>query len=250
MVSCDTPEKAGYAGKALVSQAKLNECRKRLENGFYDALPEPLRRYLLRKLLSDAAERHIGAGELASEVFSAMLERRLTLLDGSKRNTAIVPTGDIIDRYSRMLVYIAPWFADSKADPLPPKGDPARNTFNLDMIATGWAAFFPIYPSLPQNEDLNLAIAAAQIAWSEKRGAWKAFGTRLLLGYEYRMCIKLGTAKTAVAGIRAAFQRICVDLRSVKSVGKFGFHKAPPCYRLWVWQDDTQQASVDLGIAF
>ena len=33
MVSCDTPEKAGYAGKPNKSQPKLDKCKQRLENG-------------------------------------------------------------------------------------------------------------------------------------------------------------------------------------------------------------------------
>ena len=35
MVSCDTPEKAIYAGKPEVSQPKLDKCKERLEGSFY-----------------------------------------------------------------------------------------------------------------------------------------------------------------------------------------------------------------------
>jgi endonuclease YncB( thermonuclease family) len=248
MVSCDTPEKAGYAGKPETSQPKLDQCRERLENGYYAVLPPPLRRYLIRKLTPDAARKHIEAGQRATEVFDQLLETRLTRPDGTKRKVAVIPTGQLIDTYGRLLAYLAPWFAGTRSDPLPPRGDPARRTFNLDMIENGWAAFFPIYPSLPGNDDFNQAIAAAETVWRQRLGAWREYGRRLLLAYEFRMCIKLGTAKTAAAGIEKAFERLCVDLRTMRVVGKFGFYRVPPPYRLWVWEADIEQATRDLGL--
>ena len=65
MVSCDTPEKAQYAGNPEIAQPKLNLCRQRLESGFYDAIPQPLRNYFLIKLTADAAEKHILAPPFA-----------------------------------------------------------------------------------------------------------------------------------------------------------------------------------------
>jgi hypothetical protein len=32
------------------------------------------------------------------------------------------------------------------------------------MVERGWAASFPIYPSLPEDHDMNLLIAAAESA--------------------------------------------------------------------------------------
>lgn len=163
---------------------------------------------------------------------------------------ATIPTGELIDRYGRLLAYIAPWYGGSRSnDPLPPKGDPRRDTFNLNMIENGWAAFFPIYPSLPGNADFNRAIASAEIAWEEKRGAWATYGEDLLLAYEYRACIKLAEAETASEGVKKAFQRVCVDLRSLKVVGLFGFYNVPPCYRLWIWEDDLEEAKESLNLS-
>ncbi len=245
MVSCDTPEKAGYAGKPETSQPKLDTCRERLENGFYDALPQELREYLIEKLTPDAAAWHIAAGMEATNVFNTFLEDRLTRPSGTKRNLAIIPTGEIVDMYGRLLAYLAPWLDP----PLPPKDDPERQTFNLNMIESGWAAFFPIYPSLPRNTDMNRAIAAAESAWEEQRGVWATqAGSQFLLAYEFRACVKLGTANTAAAGLDKAFQRVCVDLRNLRIVGKYGFHAVPPCYRLWAWEKDLPQARIDLGL--
>ena len=156
--------------------------------------------------------------------------------------------GEIIDRYGRLLAYLAPYFAATAADPLPPRGDPARRTFNLDMIDAGWAVFFPVYPSLPSDADMNAAIAAAESAWDNQRGAWHDFGEDLLVGYEYRACVKLGTAADADAGIAEAFQRVCVDLRNLRIVGRFDFHAVPPPYRLWVWQEQLAEAKAAMGL--
>jgi len=248
MVSCDTPEKAGYAGKPETSQPKLDRCRERMEGSFYNELPLRLREYLNSKLTGDAAQRHIDAGNEATNIFNTILDERLTRPDGKKRSVATIPTGEIIDKYSRLLAYIAPWFSNTPGDPLPPRDSSERWTFNLNMIGNGWAAFFPIYPSLPGNEDMNLAIKAAESAWDSKIGIWAAYGSNVLLGYEFRACIKLGTAENGADGIKSAFERICVDLRDLRIVGKFGFPEVPPCYRLWVWEKDIVDAKRDLGL--
>jgi endonuclease YncB( thermonuclease family) len=195
MVSVDTPEKQHYAGLPPTAQTTLNRCRRRLQDGTYDALPTQLRDYLIGRLTPDAAERHIAAGLGASATFEALQEQRLTRPNGTRRRVAVIPTGEFIDRYGRLLAYLAPWFAGPPGDPLPPKDAPERRTFNLDMVASGWGALFLIYPSLPRNDDLNLLLEAAEAAWEERRGAWAAFGEDLLLGYEFRAAIKLGVKK-------------------------------------------------------
>jgi endonuclease YncB( thermonuclease family) len=276
MVSIDTPEKQHYAGAAPTSQPKLDRCRDRMTSGFFDGvLPSDVRDYFITKITPDAAERHIDAANNATAKFKLFQTERL---DQSGR-VANIPTGEIVDRYGRMLSYIAPWLKP----PLPPRDHPSRRTFNLQMIETGWAAFFPIYPSLPQNDDMNVAIAAAEAAWDNRLGQW-TFGADLLLAYEFRACIKLseavGTARKAgennrnfytVADLDAArlalnadgwtitertaadltskaFQRICVDLRDVSEVGEFGFVDVPPPYRLWFWADDASEARAALGL--
>jgi hypothetical protein len=110
--------------------------------------------------------------------------------------------------------------------------------------------FFPIYPSLPRDDDLNRALRAAESAWRQKLGAWQAFGGDLLLGYEYRACLRLGApdpappapAVPAATRVAGAFRRICIDVRSHEILGRYGYHKVEPPYRLWVWQDQLQDA--------
>lgn len=249
MVSCDTPEKAHYAGGPALAQPKLNRARERLADGFYDELPEGLRDYLIARLGPDAAQRHIDAGNAATAAFLKLRDERLQRPNGARRRIAVMASGEIVDRYGRLLAYFAPYYASTASDPLPPRDDPRRRTFNLDMIESGWAAFFPIYPSLPRASDMNLAIAAAERAWKGRRGTWKKGGRTLLLGYEYRACVKLAQASSARAGIRAAFRRACIDLRTMRNVGPFGFSDVPPPYRLWVWSEDLAQARADLGFS-
>src|SRR5512145_3213312 len=83
MVSCDTPEKAPYAGKPEVSQPKLDKCKERLEGSFFNTIPQELRDYLIRKLTNNAAEKHTRAGNDATTVFGDLLEERLTKPTGS-----------------------------------------------------------------------------------------------------------------------------------------------------------------------
>lgn len=248
LVSCDTAEKATYAGGPETAQMRLDACRRRLENGFYNALPDEMRDYLMGRLSADAARRQIEAANAASAYFDAILAERLTRPDGTQRRMAVMPSGEIIDSYGRMLAYLAPWFDATPSDPLPPRDSLERRTFNLQMVADGWAAFFPIYPSLPRLADMTLAVDSAERAWDERIGMWNAFGETVLLGYEYRICIKLARAADAAEGISRAFQRVCVDLRTLRIVGRFGFPTVPPSLRLWVWQNDLDEARAVLGL--
>ncbi len=148
-----------------------------------------------------------------------------------------------------MLAYIAPWFAGTKRDPLPPRNAPERRTLNLELIEEGFAAFFPIYPSLPTPADLQRALRAADRAWRERRGVWRTQGDDVLLGYELRACVKLARAATPAAGIADAFQRGCIDLRTMANTGPFAFGKIPPSHRLWYWNADAREALLSLGAA-
>jgi endonuclease YncB( thermonuclease family) len=250
MVSVDTPEKSHYAGSPAISQPKLDRCRARLEAGFFPEIPESLSNYLQARLGPGAAKRHIDAANRASAELASALDLRLALPGGEKRRKlAVMPTGAFLDENARLLAYIAPWYTKEE---LPPKDDPRRETFNLQQVRTGWGAFFPIYPSLPGNDDLNRAIADARVAWETPLGARDEFGEDLLLGYEYRACIKLAgqpTEPDAATLTAAAFRRHCVDLRDLGLRGRFGWADVPGWARLWIWPEDLPQARIDLGLA-
>ncbi len=245
MVSIDTPE-SHFGGSAPTAQATLDRARQRLEAGAYDVIGHELRDYLIGRLGPDAAERHLSAGVRAGEEFARMRAERLVIdpVSGVGK-VGILVTGEVIEENGRLLAYVAPWLTR----PLPPPDDPKRRTFNLQLVETGWAALFLIYPSLPRDADLLRAVTAAEMAWDNKLGAWAEFGEDLLLGYEYRACIKLGEPDRpdqppVAPGVRidAAFRRVCVDLRTRVIVGRFGYHAIEPPYRLWFWQQDLDTA--------
>jgi hypothetical protein len=82
--------------------------KQRLENGFYNEIPIELRNYLVGRLTADSTSKHINAGNDVTEKFEDILEQRLTKPDGKKHNIAVIPTGEIIDSYGRLLAYMAP----------------------------------------------------------------------------------------------------------------------------------------------
>ncbi len=160
----DTPE-SKLGGAPATAQQTLDRCRQRLADGVYDEIDEPLRRHLHHRLTADAAQRHLAAGASAAEEFAKMRTARLEVsADTGRAKVGIIVTGEVIEEDGRLLGYVTPWLAP----PMPPRDDPRRRTFNLEMVETGWAAFFPLYPSLPRNVDLNLVL---QTAWQRKLGA-------------------------------------------------------------------------------
>jgi hypothetical protein len=48
--------------------------------------------------------------------------------------------------------------------------------------------------------------------------------------------------------IADAYQRLCVDLRDLRLVGKFDYHEVPPSQRLWIWEADLAAATHDLAL--
>ncbi len=261
-VSVDTPEKESVAGAPAIAQTKLDLTRKRIEDGLFCALlSDRLAAYLVSKLTGDAAERHVTAGHGASASLQKLLDERAPRNKQNQRALAVMPTGEIIDRYGRMLVYVAPWLAKPKDVPV---DDPRRATFNLNLIESGWGAFFPIFPSLPKTADLKLAVAAASSAWTEKKGQWSGGNENLLLAYEYRAAVKLAaiprkgsfaagaTAKqkreAAADLLQTAFQRICIDITTAKIHGLQGFHAIAPPARLWVWESEINNAAEAMGL--
>jgi endonuclease YncB( thermonuclease family) len=242
LVSVDTPE---TSPELAIAQARLDRCRQRLRDGVYDRIAKPLRQHLIDRLTADAAQRHLDAGARAAEEFKRMQSKRLEVDRTGTLKIAVVATGEVFDELGRVLAYVAPWLSP----PLPPRDDPRRRTFNLELIEKGWASLFLIYRSLPRDDDINRLLAAAEAAWEGRIGAWAEFGEDLLLGYEFRTCLKLGadeerdkplTAPETI--IQETFRRVCLDIRSRTILGRYGYHQIDPPYRLWVWEKDLNDA--------
>ena len=75
------------------------------------------------------------------------------------------------------------------------------------MVKAGWAASFPIYPSIPKHKDLAMLHEAAEEAFRSKRGIWTEPMT--LTGYEFRMAVKLYdvTQKLVAGETLSSYQR-------------------------------------------
>lgn len=131
MVSIDTPETKFENLTPVTAQAALERAKARLQDGTYDALPEPLREYLTTRITSDAAQRHIDAGLKATDVHRQQVDERLALPAGKKRKMAVIATGALLDDNGRLLAYTAPWFGGGASDPLPRRTIPggARSTW-------------------------------------------------------------------------------------------------------------------------
>ncbi|MGH3928813.1 MAG: thermonuclease family protein [Pseudonocardiaceae bacterium] len=184
-------------------------------------------------------------GNDASAFAKANVEQRLTRPNGSKRNIFTRIEARPFDDNGRLLAYVAPDYSAAERRTLTRR---ERATFNLDLVAAGWAAPFVIYPSIPGELDLPLLIEAAVDAATSRRGIWASDET--LPAYEYRAMEKLYriTKKIVEGGeLRAGEahswrERYCADMRTRTLHGPEDYSDIPPPYRLWIWPDDVSEA--------
>ena len=155
------------------------------------------------------------------------------------------------DQYGRLLAYIAPNYSAAERENLSRRD---RATFNLLMVEDGWAASFPIYPSIPAYPDLVLLRDAAKEALEAGRGIW---GSPLTLtGYEFRMCIRLREiAKKLVDGEKLYgskkydwIERYCVDMTNRQIYFPQDYYKVQPYDRIFVWPKDVVDAVAKLNL--
>jgi len=190
-------------------------------------------------------------GKAASTFAKQNIDTRLTRPNGSRRNLFISIADSPFDNNGRLLAYIAPNYSARERVTL---SRAERSTFNLDLVANGWAAPFVIFPSIPGELDLPLLIKAAATARTDKEGIWADPDT--LLAYEYRAMEKLHSiTEKIIAGdeVRgtAAFawrERYCADMRNRQLHGPEDYIAVPPEYRLWIWPDDVATAVGGLNL--
>ncbi len=246
MLSVDTPEvTAGTAQRAAQIDQQLAQLAEWIKQG-HAPISRPLADFLLPKLLTgQAGSLHFQQGQQASAFAKQNAETRLTRPDGSERTLFIRATEDPFDGYGRLLAYIAPNYSAAERRTLTRK---QRATFNLDLVESGWAAPFVIYPAVPGELDLPLLLEAASVALSERRGIWADAET--LAAYEYRAVEKLyRITRRIVEGetLRGgeAFswrERYCVDMRTRTLHGPEDYFDIPQPYRLWIWPTDVSDA--------
>lgn len=244
MLSIDTPEVTARsdnsAAKIDGEFLELSEWIRQGKAPVTDAFSD----YILPKLESgNAGTLQYTQGKEASAFYKAISEERLTRDNGSKRKLFIRTADSPFDNYGRLLAYVAPSYSKDERAQMTRR---ERATFNLDLVESGWAAPFIIFPSIPGELDLPIFIEAAV---SAKDGGLGQYSDPLFLsGYEYRMCEKLyDITKKLVAGQSISYpdqlkwrSRYCADMRTRKIFGPENYMKIPEPYRIWIWKDDVQ----------
>jgi hypothetical protein len=169
----------------------------------------------------------------------------------SKRNVFIYAADEHFDQYGRLLAYMSPKYTEKE---LASMSQENRATFNLLMIKSGWAASFPIYPSLPKHIDLVMLQKAAKEAYDKKIGCWE--DPLALTGYEFRMCVKLyGVTKKLVDGTNVSskekygwISRFCTDMTTREIFYPQEYYKVKPYNRIFIWPENVTDAVGKLNL--
>jgi endonuclease YncB( thermonuclease family) len=208
--------------------------------------------YILPKLESaSAGTRQFTAGRAASAWFKDQTAARLKRPDGSQRSLFVRLGEAPFDDNGRLLAYVAPNYTDRERATM---SRAERATFNLDLVASGWASAFVLFPNVPGGRDYPMLTGAAVAAIAQGLGQWA--DPLVMPAYEYRMCEKLhAITRRIVAGEtlscaqRFAWRsRYCADARTRLLYGPEDYQAVPPPWRLWIWPDDVQGAVQALNL--
>ncbi|MFE0191607.1 nuclease [Streptomyces sp. NPDC059008] len=254
MLSVDTPETTADTAEGA---KKVDEKFKQLAAWIRDGIApisDDLAEFLLPKIeTGNAGSLQFSQGTEAATFNTENIKKRLAegRDPGKERGIFIRTADDFFDDNNRLLAYIAPNYSKKELETLPRE---KRPTFNLDLIAEGWAAPFVVYPSIPGELDLPLFLRAADKAVKDKKKIWKDPHT--LLAYEYRALEKLhGVTKKKAEGKKLepdeAFSwrtRYCADMRNRELHGPEDYFRVPPIYRLWLWPQDVNEAIGHLNL--
>lgn len=247
MLSIDTPEVTARSkqGAATVDE-KFRQLAVWIKEG-KAPVSTTFGKYIRPKLeKTDAGTLQFEQGKKASAYSKKKIQERLTRPDSGKQRNLFVRTADSpFDHYGRLLAYVAPSYSARERKMMTRR---QRATFNLDMIESGWAAPFIIFPSIPGELELPLFLEMAVQARDMKRGQYE--NPLSLPGYEYRMCEKLfAITRKIVEGASLPYEeqlrwrsRYCADMRSRRLFGPEEYQAIPEPYRLWIWPQDVQQA--------
>lgn len=253
MLSIDTPE-VHYPGNAKPSRQDENlfQLAEWMEQG-KAPIRSDLAEFLHPKLTSGKAgslqEEH---GIKATQVFQALIEEKLSRPNSNRKRRIFLYAADQhFDQYGRLLAYMAPSYSAKERANMSLR---ERATFNLMMVESGWAAPFPIYPSIPKHMDLVLLQEAGKEAIENGKGAWA--NPLVLLGYEFRMCVRLyEVTKKLVQGRKLSsaeryswISRFCVDMTAREIHYPQSYIKVKPFNRIFIWPEDVAEAVGKLNL--
>ena len=252
MLSIDTPE-IHYPGTQSPAKhdEKLTQLAEWMQQG-KAPIDAALADFLRPKLATwSAGSLQKQQGDLAAQAFQDLLDAKLTKPNGRKRALFLRSADEKFDQYGRVLAYVAPSYT---ADELAAMTPLQRATFNLLMVDSGWAAPFPIYPSLPKYSDLVLFQSVAEDAMLQKRGTYA--DPLSLTGYEFRMCFRLWeitndleNGKKLSEGDRMGWiERFCVDMSTREIFFPQNYHRVLPCNRVFIWPKDANDAAGKLNL--
>ena len=243
MLSIDTPE-VHYPGNSKPS--KQNENFKKLAEWINQGkapITKELGEFLLPKLeTGHAGTLHEDQGKKATNEYENIISKKLMKSNGKKRSVFIKAANENFDQYGRLLAYMAPSYTKKELQSIPIVD---RYTFNLLMIKSGWAASFPIYPSIPKYDDLILLQQSGKEAFENKKGAWE--NDKMLTGYEFRMCVKLYEITRKIVNKKPVktnswITRYCVDMTTREIFPPQDYHKIKPYNRIFLWTKDVSSA--------
>ena len=252
MLSIDTPE-VHYPGTQSPSKhdSKLAQLADWIQQG-NAPIDGALGEHLRSKLATGSAgtlQKH--QGDLASKAFQDLLDAKLTKPNGRKRSVFLRSADEKFDQYGRVLAYVAPSYEPAELAGMTPL---QRATFNLLMVDSGWAAPFPIYPSLPKYTDLVLFQSVAEDAMLQKRGVYA--DAQSLTGYEFRMCYRLWEVtddlqkgkKLSESERLGWIERFCVDMTTRQIFFPQDYHRVQPFNRVFIWPKDANDAAGKLNL--
>lgn len=253
MLSVDTPE---VTARSEVGARRVDAEFAQLATWIRDGTAKVSRAFaehIVPKLESGAAgSLQFAQGKSASDWSKANIAERLRKPGATDLRKLFIWTADSpFDNNKRLLAYVAPSYSTRELATMSRR---ERSTFNLDLLRSGWAAPFVIYPSIPGELDMPLYLEAAVEAMEMRAGQ---YGNPLSLpGYEYRMCEKLHdiTKKLADGGNLRVDERLAwrsryaADMRSRRLFGPESYMGIPPPYRLWIWPNDVRRAISELNL--
>jgi len=243
MLSIDTPETHSNPSKHDESLAQLAIW---IQEEKAPIKPD-LGQYLIPKLeTGNAGALQEQQGNKATAFLEKLIMEKLSRPGGDPRQLYIRAADEHFDQYGRLLAYISPYY---KKEELESRTLKERATFNLMMIESGWAASFPIYPSIPSHPNLVLLQEAGKHAFENDLGAWA--DPLALTGYEFRMCVRLYTTtkKMVIDGKKLYgstkynwIERYCVDMTTREIFYPQDYYKVKPYNRIFIWPKDVVEA--------
>lgn len=247
MLSIDTPE-VHYPGNSNPERHddKFEQLADWIEQG-----KAPIKSGLAAHIQPKLATGNAGTlqkqqGKDATDAFNQLLDEKLKKPGSSRKRRIFLRAADeYFDQYGRLLAYVAPNYTRQERENLTLL---ERATFNLLMINNGWAASFPIFPSLPKYHDLVLLQDGAEKAFKNKLGAWQNEHT--LTGYEFRMCYrlweitkKLEQGRKLSGRERSGYvSRYCADMTSNEIFSPQEYFRVPVYNRIFIWSEDVNDA--------